>query len=199
VPSTPNDGRFVAFQALHEGRFRIWRMEPDGGAPRAVSRGQDDITPLVSPDGRWIYYAPVDGATIVRIPSDGGEVEPITTEPFNPRDISPDGRQLLVQSQADGTAHAVIDVETRSVIRRLSVAGLGRAKWGRRPDVVAYIDERDGVANVWEQPIDGGPPRQLTNFQSGRIFNLRYDPARTRLFLARGTRTGDVVLLRNFR
>jgi hypothetical protein len=54
------------------------------------------------------------------------------------------------------------------------------------------------VSNVWEQPIADGAARQVTSFTSGRIFNFRYDPARTRLFLARGTRTGDVVLIRDF-
>ena len=52
---------------------------------------------------------------------------------------------------------------------------------------------------LWEQPVAGGPPRQLTKFTSGRIFNFAYTPDRKRLFLARGTRTGDVVLIRDFR
>ena len=55
-PVTPADGRFVVFQAIHEGRFRIWRMQPDGTDARVLSRGEDDVSPMVSPDGKWIYY-----------------------------------------------------------------------------------------------------------------------------------------------
>jgi hypothetical protein len=63
---------------------------------------------------------------------------------------------------------------------------------------VAFILGKDGVYNLWEQPVTGGPPRQLTKFTTGHIFNFAYSPDGTRLFLARGTRTGDVVLIRDF-
>ena len=199
VPSTPADGRFVAFQAMDGDRFRIWRMEPDGSGARVISGGQDDITPTVSPDGRWVYYLPADGAArIVRIPSDGGAVQPITQRAVDLLDISTDGRRLLVRSHDESRSYALLDADTGAVQAQFSLQDANRAKFGRRPDVVAYIGDRDGVGNIWEQPIDGGPARPLTTFTSGRVFNFRYDPDRKRLFLARGTRTGDVVLIRDF-
>ena len=75
---------------------------------------------------------------------------------------------------------------------------LARADWGRRDDLVAYMLQANGVSNMWEQPIAGGPARQLTRFTNGYIFNFAYTPDRTRLFLARGSRTGDLVLIRDF-
>jgi Tol biopolymer transport system component len=71
--------------------------------------------------------------------------------------------------------------------------------WGRNNDVIAYSQDRDGVTNIWEQPIAGGPPRQLTTFTSGRIFTFSYSPDGARLLLAKGTRTGDVTLVRGFK
>ena len=72
-------------------------------------------------------------------------------------------------------------------------------KWGRADNVLAYlIRDEKGVENLWEQPIARGKPRQLTKFTTGRVFNFAYSPDRKRLFLARGTRTGDVTLIRGF-
>ena len=45
----------------------------------------------------------------------------------------------------------------------------------------------DPVTNIWEQPLNGGPPRQLTNFPSGRIFDFNFNWSRDgkRLLMAR--------------
>jgi len=71
-------------------------------------------------------------------------------------------------------------------------------KYGRRPDLVAFIVDAGGVGNVHEQPIAGGPARQLTKFTTGRLGSFDYSPDGSRLILSRGTRTGDVVLIRDF-
>ena len=59
--------------------------------------------------------------------------------------------------------------------------------------------DENGVSNLWEQPLAGGPPRQLTKFTSGSIFGFSLSTDRARLFISRGQRTGDVVVLRDFR
>ena len=89
---------------------------------------------------------------------------------------------------------AIVDAETGAVQSPVNFRG-NQIKWGRTDDVLAYLVRDDkGVENLWEQPIAGGKPRQLTKFTTGRVFNFAYSPDRKRLFLARGTRTGDVTL-----
>jgi len=58
---------------------------------------------------------------------------------------------------------------------------------------------RNGVSNLWEQPLAGGDPKQLTNFASGDIFDFDWSADHKRLLLTRGSLSSDVVLLRNFR
>jgi hypothetical protein len=58
---------------------------------------------------------------------------------------------------------------------------------------------RNGVTNLWAQPIDGSPPKQLTNFASERIFNFDFSRDGKQLALSRGTETSDVVLISNFK
>jgi serine/threonine protein kinase/Tol biopolymer transport system component len=197
TPSTPDDGSFIAFQALDGERFRVWRMERDGSRPRVLSNGEDDVMPVVSPDGRWVYYAASDGGGgIRRVPANGGDAVDVSQEAGFLVDISRDGQQLLVTRFADNGRASIIDSASGRLVSRLPTPAEHKVKWGRRPDLLAYIETRDGVANLWEQTIAGGPPRQLTRFTEGHIFNFAYSKDRTRLFLSRGSRRGDVVLLR---
>jgi hypothetical protein len=103
---------------------------------------------------------------------------------------------LLVTRFADNGRASIIDSASGRLVSRLPTPAEHKVKWGRRPDLLTYIETRDGVANLWEQTIAGGPPRQLTRFTEGHIFNFAYSKDRTRLFLSRGSRRGDVVLLR---
>jgi eukaryotic-like serine/threonine-protein kinase len=200
VPSSPADGRFVAFQAIHEGRFRIWRVQRDGSDARVLSHGEDDIAPTVSPDGQWIYYEAADPKpALMRLPAEGGDAIRISERPVSVSDISADGRELLVVfKDAFGGRYAVMDAATGAVKTLLNLSG-GRPRWSRLPGVIAYIDGKDGVDNVWERSVAGGSAKQLTTFTTGRIFSLEYAPDGKRLFLAKGQRTGDMVLIRNFR
>ena len=187
--------------AIHEGRFRIWRMEPDGSGARVLSRGEDDIAPTVSPDGKWIYYQAAGNAPgVSRISAEGGDPVRVTERAVSITDISPDGRELLVRLDdgSPGGRYAVMDAGTGALKARLDLPG-GRPRWGRLPGLIAYIDEKDGVDNVWERPVAGGAARQLTKFTSGRLYNLKYSHGGKRLVLAKGQRTGDMVLIRNFR
>jgi Tol biopolymer transport system component len=206
-PSAPADGRFVVFEAVHEGRYRIWRMEADGSDARVITRGEDDIRPRVSPDGRWVYYETPEG--LMRVPADGSEAATRFGPPRSVMaDVSPDGRRILAGAPAEppakgGLGPVLLDADTGAVLTRLSNTIAMDADtapgFGRTSDVVVYARHLNGVGNVWEQPLGGGPARQLTKFTSGRIANVAYSTDRQRLFLAKGTRTGDVVLIRNFR
>ena len=71
-------------------------------------------------------------------------------------------------------------------------------RWTADGRAVTYRDTRNGAQNIWSQPIDGGPPKQLTNFKSEQMFF--YDWSRDgKLACSRGVTTSDVVLIRDFR
>ena len=63
---------------------------------------------------------------------------------------------------------------------------------------LTYVETRDGVSNIWGQPIEGGPPKQLTDFKSDLIFSFDWSRDGT-LACARGTQNADVVLISGFR
>jgi hypothetical protein len=54
----------------------------------------------------------------------------------------------------------------------------------------------DGVMNIWEQPLDGEDPYQVTHFASGLIFSFLWSSDHNRLLMTRGTINNNVVLLK---
>jgi Tol biopolymer transport system component len=70
------------------------------------------------------------------------------------------------------------------------------ARWTPDGQAVAYIARAKGAGNIWLQRIDGTPPRQLTNFTSGEIYNFAFSSDGKTLILARGYPNRDVVLIK---
>ena len=72
-----------------------------------------------------------------------------------------------------------------------------KIRWTVDGRALTYIDTQGGVSNIWIQPLDGGPRQQLTNFSSDLIFYYDWSPDGKKLALARGSKTSDVVLIRD--
>jgi Tol biopolymer transport system component len=62
---------------------------------------------------------------------------------------------------------------------------------------VLYVDSRNGASNLWSQALQGRPPKQITNFTEGTIFNFAWSRDGNQLFLARGAINSDVVPINN--
>jgi serine/threonine protein kinase len=58
---------------------------------------------------------------------------------------------------------------------------------------------KNGVSNIWQQPLTGGPPKQITNFKSELIFDFQWSPDGSQLALTRGSLTSDVITMGSFR
>ncbi|HLL76117.1 MAG TPA: hypothetical protein VK421_12735, partial [Pyrinomonadaceae bacterium] len=80
----------------------------------------------------------------------------------------------------------LFDINPESVVR-----------WTPDGRALAYIDHRS--QNVWAQPVDGGPPRQLTDFKTDQTFSFAWSRGGKQLALARGTQTSDVVKITDFK
>ena len=77
-------------------------------------------------------------------------------------------------------------------------AGMFRLSWSPTGKAFQYILTRQGVGNLWEQPVSGGPPRQLTHFKSDQIADFAWSGDGKQVVFARGQRNSNVVLLSNF-
>jgi Tol biopolymer transport system component len=78
-------------------------------------------------------------------------------------------------------------------------APLGALRWAPDGEAAEYALTRNGVSNIWQQKLTGGAPKQITNFESGLIFDFDWSHDGKQLALTRGSESSDVILIRNFR
>ena len=72
----------------------------------------------------------------------------------------------------------------------------GNVTFASGGEAVTYPIRVNGVDNVWLQPLDGSPGRQLTDFKSQQIGAIRWSPDDKMLGVGRYNTESDVVLIR---
>jgi len=205
-PSVSPDGRYIVFYSTRAGTH-IWRMDSDGGNPKQLTNGLAEYFPQCSPDGKWVVYysTPSTKPTLWKVPIDGGEPVQLTDEHSIFPAISPDGK-LIAYIYQDERANpkrglAVVPFEGGRPINRFAfpVAAKAFIRWTLDGRALAYIDTRNGISNIWSQPLDGGPPKQLTDFKSNQMFWFDWSHDGKQLACVRGVVTTDIVIISRLR
>ncbi|HMY76850.1 MAG TPA: hypothetical protein PLQ88_33835, partial [Blastocatellia bacterium] len=70
-------------------------------------------------------------------------------------------------------------------------------RWSPDGRALTYIVKRQGISNLWSKPIDGGEPKQLTNFTSDQIYRFAWSRDGKFLACERGMTINDVVMIRS--
>ena len=66
--------------------------------------------------------------------------------------------------------------------------------WAADGRSLLYTKNEGGVDNIWNQPILGGTPKQVTHFNSEQIWGFDLSRDGKRLVMRRGRTQEDVVL-----
>jgi len=156
--------------------------------------------PSFAPDGRTIVYQSQNNiSTLSTVNIDGAEPRQLTRGNATSPVFSPDGKQIVClhfEGPNSPPRISIIPANGGSPIKVFpEVSGFSSPlRWTPDGKGIMYGITRRGVTNLWMQPLEGGEPKQLTNFTSDLIYS--YDLARDgkQLVLSRGTRSSDVVL-----
>jgi serine/threonine protein kinase/Tol biopolymer transport system component len=193
--------RFLVFDSYEENRLRLLRTDLDGS--NTVKLSDDVFNSDCSPDGKWVLYD--SEHNLYRVPIEGGAPTEIAAyEHGNTGVISPDGKWIAISYQELTPAPiAKLEVIPAAGGPPVNVfvrpIGATTLHWSPDQKSVQYLLTRQGATNVWEQPLAGGPPRPVTDFTSGHIFDFAWSRDGKRLLLAKGEETSDVLLVSNFR
>ena len=162
----------------------------------------------LSPDGRLIALIDPTGpkGLAVRVLSmdDPTRVRDITITAVRQggAEISPDGRSIMFSSfdSQNQPALSVCDLDACSSRKTFPARGTGDSQWMPDGRGIAYIDART-QSDVWVQPLDGAPPRQLTHFPTDgqQIWDFAWSSDGKRLAVARARIATDIVLFRGLR
>ena len=206
-PCACANGRDVVFAMTGHGgskKEHIWRMDAGGGNLRQVTEGQRDWLPVCSPDGKWVYYSDEDnGGKLTRMLLDGGKPERLSELPAHRFDVSPDGKLAAfttfttVSTSKKQLALVPVDSpqNTKVVDLQRPVPSLGAVRFTHDGKAVVYPFHDRDADNLWLQPLDGSPGRQLTNFKSEQITDFHWSFDGSKLGMVRGHADSDVVLL----
>ncbi|MGB6875007.1 MAG: protein kinase [Candidatus Acidiferrales bacterium] len=188
----------------------IWRINSDGSNAQQLVEKVGLVQNLAcSPDGKMVYYADTSGDRMMEIPADGGEAE-IVPGTLIPNEfvatylggLSPDGKQLPFFSEG-APGHMNLNIVNLNAgpnppRRTLTPDSRVSGPVAFTPDgkALAYPITENGVANLWIQPLDGSPGRQITNFKSGTFQVFHWSPDGKTLAILRTNTQSDIVLLR---
>lgn len=166
-PQIAPDGSRVAFTRVHvdreEDAYRtsIWIVDTAGGAPRALTSGQQDSQPRWSPDGTRLAFTRVPEkdkpAQLFVLPMAGGEATQITrlAKGAGAAVWSPDGRRIAFTS---GTNPALDEPEPQKP-KNEPARVITRPVF--RYNGAGFLDF-EHRSHVWVVDAEGGTPRQLT-------------------------------------
>jgi serine/threonine protein kinase/Tol biopolymer transport system component len=201
------DGKHIVYAVPRGNASDIWRMDADGSNQLQLTHDKSALIPVCSPDGSTVTFDYEDQLSTWRMGIDGSNPTSLglhnQTAPvvFLSRDNKlvlyrvghPDAPQLRDQM-------ASVPVAGGPPVFSFDVP-LGTAQnlphWSPDDRGVDMVLVRGGAANIWRQPVPSGTMKQITNFPSGLIRSFNWSPDGKTLFLARGSVSSDIILLKS--
>jgi len=204
-PSACANGRYVVFGLAGHGGTKaqnIWRMDAGGGNLKQLTDGSIELAGVCSPDGQWVYYTDQsNGGKLRKVSVDGGQSQLVSDLPAYGFDISPDGKLATFATFAAPSSPKEVlvllplDSPQNTKLLPLQRPHQGATGFTRDGKSVVYPFRDKDADNLWLQPLDGSPGKQLTYFKSERIAAFHWSFDGKQLGLVRGHTDSDVVLL----
>ena len=204
-PVITPDGRYIVFISERKGQPNIWRMDLDGGNAKQLTYGKTESNVSVTPDSNWIFFDSTDAGFpgIWKVSIDGGEPIQVTQRYAEDAEVSRDGKFFTSSFRENRDAswrYALFSIDGGEPLKVFDPpGGSDRFRWSLDGRSLTYDLTNKGVTNIWSYPLNGGQPKQLTDFKNDQIFNFRWSPDGKSLVVARGTVMADMIMIRDFR
>ena len=205
-----SDGKTIVFMKSGADAS-IWKVDADGRQPVELVSG--GLIPVISRDDRHVIYLSRARRATQAMRHHCGWYRLKEAEFDRDRegelrsagsvDVSPDGGRLLFVESERRTSlcSSSASCPPARTARRLALPANVRTRrrdgWTPDGQAIAYVDT-SGL-NIWSQPLDGGPPRQITHFSDRTIADFAWSHDGKRLAIARTTTTNDIVLFKGLR
>lgn len=199
LPESSTNG-YIVFSSNLNGRFNIWRMNPnDGSELTQLTFSDGNFYPSVSRDNQWVVYDNVTGpmVKIFKVPLSGGEPIEIG-ERYRMPVFSPSSQLIAGRYNLDSNTQgvAIFPAQGGEPVMQFEIP---HQEWQRVQWIsdreLSYIKDTDGYSNIWSYNLDTGERKQLTNFNSDRIYAYAWSPDFKQIACQRGTNTSNVTMI----
>jgi Tol biopolymer transport system component len=197
-------GQYIVFRQIgrsSSASANLWRMDLNGSNQKQLTSGLNDQAPACSKDAAWVYFVDNrDNRHVKRVPIDGGSPETVVKAGVGAFALSPDGKEIasyevreldhklmLRLDNVETQKMAYADIDQRALPEQLVFTPDGKG--------IVYVVREKGVDNLWLQPLDGKPRRQLTHFKTNRTFRYAFSPDGSKIAMECGQAESDAVLL----
>jgi len=139
----------------------------------------------------------------MEVPIDGGTAEKIPAELAAAFDISADSKTIVAATFGHLGEHVemlvLISLDSNQTLKTLQFERprTGPVRFSHDGKSVVYSFRHAGVDDLWSQPLDGTPGKQLTDFKSEHITDFHWSFDGSQLGVIRGHTDSDVVLIRD--
>jgi eukaryotic-like serine/threonine-protein kinase len=199
-------GRYIVFRSIGRAAataVNLWRADANGADQKQLTFGSNQQHPACTRDGKWVYFGDLDekGGSIKRVPIEGGQPETILASGSPFFVLSPDDHTILTIDVRDSDHRVLLDFyDVLSKQKRTLEADPHlNPNFAFTADgkALAYVARENGVDNIWLQPLDNSPRRQLTHFTSENISFFCFSSDGSQLAMDRGHNESDAILLRD--
>ena len=203
------DGKHIIYMSRLASGLNVWRMDADGSNAVQLTQNNTSILPLCALDGHSVTYYQASDQPSWRMPVAGGTAAKLTAPgqaaPYNI--VSRDNKIFFYRSghlddPAARDSYTGVPVEGGAPIFSIetpigSPVNQAIPQWSPDGKAIDLSLTRGGATNIWRQPVPSGTLKQITNFPSGLIRYFSWSPDGKTLFLSRGSRTSNIILLQN--
>lgn len=203
APSACGQGFAVFSGAERKGDpLSVWKMDLGTGTMAQLTHGPADQFAECTSDGKWIIYHDYSrrangNISLMRIAVSGGPAREIAHTGFS--DISLDGKLLMYTNVA--VTPPLIHLLSLDSWKEIKAVSLGEVHLTRAmvrfmPDAqgVLYQLNENRVDNLWLQPFNGAPRKQMTHFTESNIGDFHWSPDGKKLGIVRQHSNQDAVL-----
>jgi eukaryotic-like serine/threonine-protein kinase len=205
-PVVTPDGHQIVFSTSRNGIPGLWKIYIDGTRLQQLTEAEN-FAADISPNGEWIIYNSWETGplTTMKISFDGGVSEPLAGKPSSNPLFSPDGEWVVYRNlelTGSDIQFEVMNFAKGEILKTITLpptTNPGTVRWSPDGNSLSYVDTRNNVSNIWQHPIDGGSPKQITHFQSDIIFSYAWARDGKSIIVSSGSSISDVVLISDFR